>query len=225
MYRLFNFTVWILLIVGAAALLMDNTGEQKAIFSTYMTILELYLLSVSAFFVLKKVAIYKIKEDVDTIRLIKKSEFQSSLIWHGIILGLLGLVYVIRYSSLMSFNTIVLSLLFLYYITQVILNGQPSIYISEKTFSYDDYFIEEWAWQVIERVELTYTKMRLISQEKDFELEYDLIDEVDYGHLSEEVEMAVLDGEFSRGKSSKDLVDIIQTYANVYGVQLVKTNS
>ncbi|MEM1322482.1 MAG: hypothetical protein AAGG75_19620 [Bacteroidota bacterium] len=225
MYRLFNFIIWILIIIGVGALLMDMKGEQKVIFSIYMTLLELYLLGVSAFFVLKRVAFYRLRGEVDIIRLTQKSKYQNSLMWHGIILGLLGLVYISLYTYFMSFNSLILGLLFLYYIVQVLLNGRPTIYISDKKFAYDDYFIDEWDWQEVSRVELQENKMRLIGSDKDFELNYELIDEIDYRNLSEEVEMAVLDGEFSKGKSSKDLEDIVRSYANTYGVQLIKNNS
>jgi hypothetical protein len=53
---------------------------------------------------------------------------------------------------------------------------------------------------------------------KDFELDFDLIDEVDYRKLTAEVEHDVLDGEFGKDKSSKSLVEIIENYAKHFNV-------
>ena len=64
-------------------------------------------------------------------------------------------------------------------------------------------------------------KLKLIGLEKDFELDLDLIDELDYRKLTEEVERDVLDGEFGKDKSSKSLLEIIQNYAKIFDVPVI----
>ena len=65
-------------------------------------------------------------------------------------------------------------------------------------------------------------KMRLVSSERDFELNFQLVDEIDYVKLNDEVEQSVLDGEFATEESSKTLIEIVQGYANRYGVRFVR---
>ena len=64
-------------------------------------------------------------------------------------------------------------------------------------------------------------KMRLVGNDKDFELNFQLVDEIDYVKLNDEVEQSVLDGEFTTERSSKTLVEIVKNYANRYGVRFV----
>ena len=65
-------------------------------------------------------------------------------------------------------------------------------------------------------------KMRLVSNEKDFELNFQLVDEIDYVKLNDEVDQSILDGEFTSAESSKTLIEIVQGYANRYGVRFVQ---
>jgi hypothetical protein len=134
------------------------------------------------------------------------------------VLGLLGLGYVQAYGSLKSVDTIIIALLGLYYWAQVVLNSNPTIYLDDHSFSYDDYFIDKWEWASLYRIDLENEKLRLVGGTKDFELDFDLVDEVDYRKLTEEVERDVLDGEFGKDKSSKSLVEIIESYAKIFNV-------
>jgi hypothetical protein len=163
---------------------------------------------------------------VDVIRLVKKSNFQMVLILQGLVLGITYLVCnQYFYGDLSHFNTVMIAILLLYYMVQLLMNSHPSIYIDERNFSYDDFFVEQWRWLDVESIELQNQKMRIISHDRDFELDFDLVDEVDYIKLNEEVEHNVLDGDFGRDASSKTLVDILQTYANLNNVQLVNSSN
>ena len=109
----------------------------------------------------------------------------------------------------------------LYYLVQILINSNPSIYIDEQSFSYDDYFVDRWKWRKIQRIDLNDDKMRLVGNDRDFELNFQLVDEIDYVKLNNEVEQSVLDGEFTTEKSSKTLIEIVQNYADRYGVRFV----
>jgi len=218
--------VWAILIPGVAGLLLGEFYTNKTFFTTYKTIIELYIFGFTSFIVLKRVFFYKLKGNVDVIRLVKKSNFQIMLIWQGVILTLIYLVYNLLYfGNLLHFNTIMIAILLLYYIVQLVLNSSPSIYIDENNFSYDDYFVEQWPWQKIERIELENQTLRLVNNQKDFELDFDLVDEIDYIKLNEEVEHNILDGDFASEETSKSLIEIVQTYANLYNVRLVNSTN
>lgn len=218
--------VWLILISGVTGLLVGDLYLNEAFFSSYKTIIEIYLFSFTSFIILKRVFFYRLKGDVDVIRLVKKSNFQISLIWQGVVLTLIYLVYNhFYYGDLLHFNTIMIAILLLYYIVQLILNSNPSIYIDEKNFSYDDFFVDQWPWQEINKIEVENQTMRIVATEKDFELDFDLVDEIDYIKLNEEVEHNILDGDFASEEASKSLIEIVQTYANLYNVRLVNSTN
>ena len=133
---------------------------------------------------------------------------------------MLGVAYVQAYGNLQSFDTIIFALLGVYYWVQVLINSNPTIYLDDNSFSYDDYFIDKWDWSKLQRIDLQEEKLTLVSDEKDFELDFELVDELDYRKLTAEVEHDVLDGEFGRDKTSKSLIEIIENYAKNYGVQM-----
>ncbi|MEO1516037.1 MAG: hypothetical protein AAFV95_13525 [Bacteroidota bacterium] len=220
MMKVFNTIVWGLLFAGIAAVITIPSGAYGEYVQYYVIVVQLYLLIVSAFFVLKRVAFYRLHGHVDTIRLIKKSDYQFNLLGHGVLLGMILLAVTSSTQNPLSFNTLIIGLILFYYIIQILLNSHPSIYINDRSFTYDDYFIDAWDWNNIQRIEMNKEKLRLISNEKDFELDFNLIDEIDYYHVREEVERSILDGEFTKERSSKDLASIISNYANKHGLQM-----
>ena len=222
MYKKLTYLVWLLFVAGIGLLITDPEGKNSWVFQVYLTIVEIYLLGVSAFLVFKHLLFYRAGAEADIIKLSKKSDYQTNMIWHGLILGLIALVLTRTHASLKSFNTILIALVVLYYLIQVILNSRPAIHISNKSFSYEDYFVERWDWQELDRIEVQADKFRLIDDNKEFELDFELIDEIDDTHLSEEVDRDVLDGEFTRITSSKDVTERLLTYAGLYSVNIVK---
>jgi len=222
MFKKISFVVWLIIVAGIILSFFGNMAQQKWFFNFYKTIIELYLFSFTSFMILKRVFFYRIKGNIDVIRLVKKSEYQGRLFWQGIVLALIYLAYNRYYLGTFEHsNSIMIFILLLYYLVQILINSNPSIYIDEHSFSYDDYFVERWKWQKIERIDLDDDKMKLIGIDKDFELNFKLIDEIDYIKLNDEIEQSVLDGEFTSEKSSKILVKIVQNYANKYGVRFV----
>jgi hypothetical protein len=190
-------------------------------FNFYKTAIELYLFGFTSFMILKRVFFYRIKGNIDVIRLIKKSAFQNQLLWQGIVLTLIYLVYnQVYFGTLEHPNTIMIGILILYYLIQIILNNNPSIYIDEQSFSYDDYFVDRWKWRNIKHIDLAQDKMLLKSSYRDFELDFDEVDQIDYVKLNAEVEQSILDGAFSTDNHSKTLVDIVQSYAHTNGVHV-----
>lgn len=200
-------------------MLLSDALRTNVVFAGYfLTALKVYLFLIGAYLVLKRVLFYRLKGNINIVSLGKKSDYQNNLLIQGGVLALLGLGYVQAYGSLRSIDTIVIALLGLYYWAQVLLNSNPTIYLDDDSFSYDDYFIDKWNWADLNRIDLDSEKLRLVGNEKDFELDFDLVDELDYRKLTAEVEYDVLDGEFGKDKSSKSLVEIIESYAKNFNV-------
>lgn len=222
MFRKFNNIIWIVIIIGVVALVFDPRASNNLFFSLYTISLEFYLLGISAFFVFKRVLFYRQQGETSTIRLIRNSEYQTNLIGQGVILSLLYLAYLHFYQDLLSFDSILIGILLLYYLSQVFQNAVPTIYIDERSFSYDDYFVEDWEWKEVEEIEIENGILKLIDEDKEFELNFDLIDEIDYQVISQEMERGILDGEFAKNKSSKGLLELVQSYAVKNGVKMTQ---
>lgn len=218
MFRAISNFTWLFLALGIFVLFEDTLKVNFVFSHYYMMALKFYLFGMCAYLVLKRVIFYRLKGNINIVSLIKKSEYQNNLMAQGIVLALLGLVYVQSYGDLRSFDTIVIALLGVYYWAQIMINSSPTIYLDDNSFSYDDYFIDQWNWSNLQRIDLKDEKIRLISDEKDFEIDFDLVDEVDYKKLTEEVEHNILDGAFGMDKTSKSLVEIVETYAKDFGV-------
>lgn len=220
MFKILSNAIWLFLGLGIFMLLSDALRTNVVFAGYFLTALKVYLFLIGAYLVLKRVLFYRLKGNINIVSLGKKSDYQNNLLIQGGVLALLGLGYVQAYGSLRSIDTVVIALLGLYYWAQVLLNSNPTIYLDDDSFSYDDYFIDKWNWADLNRIDLDNEKLRLIGNEKDFELDFDLVDELDYRKLTAEVEYDVLDGEFGKDKSSKSLVEIIESYAKNFNVPM-----
>jgi hypothetical protein len=218
MFKTLSNIIWLFLGVGIFMLLSDSLRTNIAFADYYIISLKIYLFAIGAYLVLKRVLFYRLKGNINIVSLGKKSAYQNNLLIQGCVIALLGLGFVQAYGSLRSVDTLVITLLGLYYWAQIVLNSNPTIYLDDDSFSYDDYFIDKWNWADLSRIDLGNEKLRLIGSKKDFELDFDLVDELDYRKLTREVEYDVLDGEFGKDKSSKSLVEIIESYAKNYNV-------
>ncbi len=220
MFKILTNAIWIFLGLGIFMLMSDSLRTNVAFADYYIISLKIYLFTIGAYLVLKRVLFYRLKGNINIVSLGKKSDYQNNLLIQGAVLALLGLGFVQAYGSLRSVDTLVITLLGLYYWAQIVLNSNPTIYLDDHSFSYDDYFIDKWNWAELSRIDLENEKLRLIGLDKDFELDFDLVDELDYRKLTAEVESDVLDGEFGKDKSSKSLVEIIESYAKIFNVPI-----
>ncbi len=220
MFRLISNFTWVFLGVGIYFLMSDSL-RTNATFSNYFLIaLKSYLFGMCAYLVLKRVIFFRLKGNINIVSLIKKSDYQSNLLAQGIVLALLGLGFVQAYGDLLSYDSVVIILLGIYYWVQVWLNSSPTIYLDDHSFSYDDYFIDKWKWKDLSSIDMNEDKLRLVTQQKDFELDFAIVDEVDYRKLSHEVENNILDGAFASDKTSKSLVEIIESYAKSHDIEM-----
>lgn len=224
MSKLPTFISWTLLLVGIADLFLGGfLLSDPLYFRIYKVAIEIYLFGFITYLVLKHIFFYRFKGNVDVVRLVKKSNYKSWLLVQGITVALMYVVInYYYYDSFQHFNFVMIAILLLFY-SVIVLDSHPSIYIDEEYFAYDDFFVERTAWNVVDRIELEKGELRIISPERDFELDFNLVDEIDYIKLNAEVENQILDGDFASEESSRTLVEIIQNYANRYNVRLVNS--
>jgi hypothetical protein len=225
--KLINALFGFLLILGLLGLLLPDVFGGYLFIKTYKTALQFFLLGIAAFLVLKRVFFYRIKGNINIIRLVQTSDFQQRLLMLGIFTTLLFLGYVYRFEKLQSFDTIMIAILLFYFSMQVIEHSRPSIYLDEYSFSYDDYLVTQWPWSELQQIELENDQLRLIGKDSDFELDFKAIDDIDFVRLDDELQRSVLDGEFSSGLSSVDLIQIIKNHArdNEVNVRVAGENS
>ncbi len=224
MFRTVNIIVWLFIIVGLLAFISGDTAREEWFYVPFKLAIELYLFGFTSFLIFKRVFFYKIKGNIDVIRLVKKSDFQSRLLLHSFGLVIIYLTFnQAYYGTLIHANTIIILILLLYYVVQVALNSHPSLYIDEQSFAYDDFFVQRWPWQEVRRIELADETVKIVGDDRDFELDFNLVDEIDYIKFNTEVEHRILDGDFSTLTASTALVEILQNYANRYNLQLVNS--
>ncbi len=222
MAQKFSVFFWIFLLIGGMGIFLPDLAGDWTFARFFITVAQLYLFGFSAFLVLKQVFFYRIKGNVNVIRLVKKSDHQNTFMMQGVIIALLALVYVYQTETLVSSGAIMVGVLLFYYLMQVILSGNPAIYLDEASFSYDDYFVQVWPWRYISKIDVDGGELRISGANKDFELDFDLIDDFDFVRLNDEVERNVLDGHFSSEKSSKQLLEVLEDYAHKFKIQFVK---
>ena len=220
MFKTISNTIWLFLLVGVLFLFSDPLRTNRAFYNFYTIALQFYMFGVCAYLVLKRVIFYRLRGDVNIVSLSKKSEYQLNLVMQGVVLALVYLVYIRSYGNLKSVDTIIISVLLFYYVAQVFINSHPAIYMDDDSFSYDDYFIDKWNWSDLESIQFQKDSLKLVGDEKDFELDFNMVDEIDYQKLTTEIELNVLDGEFAKDKTSQSLVEIIENYAKYYGVKI-----
>lgn len=223
MYTTINVFVWGLITTGIALLFVGAGRGSEWIIQTYLILIQLYLLGVSAFFVFKYLRVSNVGNSRESIKLLKKSDYEAGLVAHGLILGLISIVLIQLNGKLQSFNTIVLILALFYYLVQVVLNARPMLHIGNRSIGYDDYFIEEWEWENLEGIEYNQAGLKIFNETKTFDLDFELINEIDDEHLSEELDRNVLDGEFTKINSSDDLIKKLTSYARSYNLNIVNT--
>ena len=211
--QLVNIIFWTLIILGVFGIILSDVVLGKGFARVYTIALQCYLLGFTAFLVLKRVFFYRLKGNINIIKLVRNSDWQQRLLLQGGVLALLFLTYVYAHGNLMSFDSIMIGILLFYYGTQVMEHGRPSIYLDDRSFSYDDYVVQQWPWRYLRQIELEKEQLRLVGQTRDFELDFESIDDIDFVRLNDELERKVLDGEFASDRSSSSLKDIIHNYA------------
>ncbi len=206
--------------MGFLGLFMPSVFGGDDFIQAYKLLAQLFLFGFTAFQVLKRVFFYKVKGNINIIKLVKTSDTQMRLLVQGVVITLFFLAYVRFYGNLMDFDSIMIGILLFYFCTQVLEHGRPSIYIDDYAFSYDDYFVQQWPWADLEQVKFEEEELRLIGKDSDFELDFESIDDIDFVRLDDELQRSVLDGEFASSLTSNDLVGIVKNHAKANAVDV-----
>ena len=161
MFKIFSYLIWLFLGFGIFILLSDSLRTNVSLANNYMIVLKFYLFGVGAYLVLKRVIFYRLKGNINIVSLIKNSEYQNNLLAQGCVLALLGLGLVQAYGNLWSADSLIIILLGAYYLAQIMLNSNPTIYLDDNSFSYDDYFIDKWNWADLSRIDMANEKTKI----------------------------------------------------------------
>jgi len=122
-----------LILIGLLGAWLVPNSDFSSFYSVYKTMIELYLFIFSAFLVLKRIFFYRLKGNTEIVQLREKSRRYNTLVGQGIILVLFYVVYLRTFSvDWLRFDLVMIGVLLLYYIGQVLLNSNPSIYVDEE---------------------------------------------------------------------------------------------
>ena len=220
-----NVAIWLFLFSGALVLLIDPLKDYKVFISLYSRLLELYLFTITTFFVLKHVAFYKLRGESKRLVLSKNSEHRLSLMGQGVILTALYFVF-IRFTSYQSpYQFLPILLLLAYYLALVLMQPRPSILLDDQGFLFDDYFIHSWKWTDIDRIELSHDALRIITGNSDFYLDFELLDSINDSDLNREVIYGVLDGSLAQKSQSQNLIHLLIRQADKHHLEIVKVGN
>ena len=212
--------VVVLVFLGLVGMVMDLSPYISSFYDAYQIAIELYLFIFCAFLVLKRLLFYRVQGNGEVVQLKERSHRYNTLILQGIVLVLFHGLYLKIYSDWLTFDSVMIGVLLLYYIGQVLANSNPSIYVDARAFAFDDYFVEEWKWNDMEQISVEKEKLTVQGKEKNFELALDAIDEMDAQSLSREVDASILDGSFATENASTTLISAVKSYATFYGISL-----
>ncbi len=211
---------WIMLLIGILGLTFQQEAYESGFFKFLKLLIHLYLLGFSAFFVFKSLYLYEIKDSAHVVHLGHKSDHQPMFVIQGVVLCLLLLVYYKIFAELWSFETIIALLLLLYYLSQIFLQGNPSIFISDDRIYYDDYFFESIPWEEVEEIKMENEFLKIEGFEKDILIDLEALDHYAADNILYELDRAVLDGVISSERNSEGLKAYLRQMASKKGVRL-----
>lgn len=220
MIKTLSNSFWFFIAIGVFGLVLDPQGSNLFFSRLYSAFLKLYLLGISAFLVFKLLHTYRIKQNAQLIRLRRKSEHQNILIWQGIVLFLIFLVYQRFYHTILSGDTVLLFLLLFYYFVQIYLHSSPTFYIDEQDIHYDDYFLARIPWKEIEDLSIQDGQLRIRSARKEMVLDLNNIDQSDQEKIKIEIDFSVLDGAIASDRSSRSILEVLREFAKINGMEI-----
>jgi hypothetical protein len=220
MIRNLSNSFWFFIAIGVFGLVLDPSASNRFFFQAYTAFLKLYLLGFSAFLVFKQLQLYQIRKDSQLIRLSHRSDHQNVLMWQGLVLFLLFMVYQRVYHLVLSGDTVLLCLLLFYYLAQVHLHSTPTFYIGKERIYYDDYFLSSIQWADIEQLMIRDGELLIQANNREMILDLASIDQFDQDKISTEIDFSVLDGAIASERSSRSIVDVLQEFAQAHGLEI-----
>lgn len=212
-------TVWLLVGLTIGLVNIDPNLKLESAYFLIKLCIECFLLFFGAYQILKSTETQSSHfEHIITFR--QRSSKFYQLIWMGVVLTLADFVLIEHYRQILSSDTILAAILFLYYFGQILFQNKPRVLMGNSKFIYDDYFPKGWAWSAIEKMELDDEKMVISDDQEDFKISLQGADELDATQMGVELDAEVLDGTVHFIDDASNLRSLIKESAVKHGFTL-----
>jgi len=217
--KITQLAVWVLVGLSLGLVSIDEQLKMEFAYLLLKSVIEFFLLSLGAFQILKSTQIRSNEfEHIITFRKLSSRFYQ--LIWMGIVLTLADFVLINHYAQILSSDTILVAILFLYYFGQILFHNKPRVLMGTKELVYDDYFPKEWSWQAIQHMEVDDEKMIITDQNEDFPISLQGADEVDPLQTGVELDAQVLDGTIHFIDDASNFRELLKESSEKHGFPL-----
>jgi len=202
--------MWVLVLLAISLTLLDPNKQFYFLYPWIKTIIECFILGWVAFLVFKQVLKYNRRKTLKTVTFRGKSQWLITMITGGIALTMAHIILVNHYSNVISFDTILVAILLLYFLSQIFSQSQPKLFIYEEGLTIDDFSLTKFEWNNVEKVTLDPEYITIKTNTDDFKLDFSGFDDFDSPQLRVELAANVLDGRFAELDVSENVKETLQ---------------
>ena len=214
--RFTQLIVWILVGLTFGLVNMDPNLKLTTAFVLLKLAIECALLFLAAYQIFKPSETQAHQfEHVITFR--KRSSRFYHLIGMGVVLMLADFVLIEHYRELLSSDSILAAILFLYYFGQMLNQNRPKVLLGNSSLIYDDYFPRRWPWSAIRAVQIDEEHMVISDHQQDFKISLQGADELDPARTKVELAAEVLDGSVHFVDDATNFRTLLQRSAEKHG--------
>lgn len=210
--------VWAIVVLTLFLVTADTEAELESIYLFLKVVIEFFLLIMGGFQILKTTPTTP-NDSVQVIRFRQKSKRFNQLIWFGVVLTLSDFVLIDHYAFLLSTDTILVAILFVYYAGQLLFQNRPSLYFSSDGLTFDDFFPKNWIWDQINLISIDGQNL-LINDGKEYIISLEGIDEDDPELTKVELDAQILDGSSYFEDDPSNLKKMLEDSSAKYGFRL-----
>ncbi len=216
-----RFLVWPLVIGTFVLILFDATSDFSRTFIVLKSILELYLFVWCAYLI--TTAFGQSQESKKVIKIRKKSKYFNSLALQGIAIVLAQLALVYHYDDIYSFNTVMIAVLFLYFLSQITENSYPKVMLSNTHIGVSDFQMTKIPWNEIQIVRLEPLKLTIQTSSLSKSVSLTGLEEFSNDDVEKELAAEILDGSVASEGTSHTLSQLLKIYADKKDFDLQST--
>ncbi|NNE28281.1 MAG: hypothetical protein HKN16_01505 [Saprospiraceae bacterium] len=217
--RVVQIFVWSMVVIVLILINVDPSAQWTLTFLIIKSLIEFFLLGVGATQVLK-ITETKPEDFEHIISLKRASKRFQPLLWSGLVVTLADLVLIEHYRQLLSSDTIIAAVLFLYFVGQILRQNKPSIGLGSKALVFDDYFPKTWDWSTISKISLEEEKMVLDTQEGQETIPLGGVDQLDLNQTGVELAAQILDGRIHLVDDSSNFKSLLRSSSLKHGFAL-----
>jgi len=206
-----RFVVWPLVISTFVLILMDRTSNFSELFLGLKTILELYLFFWCAYLIITSFG--QSADSRKVIKIRKKSEHFNGLALQGIVIALAQLALVNHYDDIFSFNTVMIAVLFLYFLSQITENSYPKVMLSNTHIGVSDFQMTKIPWNEIQSVRLEPQLLTIQTAAITKSVTLSGLEEYSEEDVERELAAEILDGSVASEGTSHTLSQLLTIYA------------